>query len=349
MSNRLLMLGLDSIDWVLMNEWIAEGRLPALQSMLGESRTLLCTEPNRSLPGSIWTDIATGASAAFHGYVHEQQLTPNTYRCDTIDASQVAVAPFYRSLSDAGVRCAVVDFPVDIPQSPFNGVQVVDWGTEFKLWRFETQPKNLAAQLVANYGKHPLTEYGRTQTSLRDLLRLKHSLLRGIKLKLRYAKDLLRQREYDFIFFNFAELHKAGHFFWKFHDRTHPDHTNQEPELLNALRELYEAMDRAVGELLEHLVGSDDIALVTDRGMYADHRGDHLLERLLLKLELATPRGKSRIGDQPRPDTWRSRLLSSRTAVKTSAPRRNARGIIAMASCGGRRASGARLAPHSRV
>ena len=291
MPRRLLMLGLDSIDWKLLNEWTAEGRLPVLRGLLANSQVLHFGESNRALPGSVWTDIATGVSAATHGFVHEVQLARNSYRCEDIDSSRVSAAPFYKTLSDAGIRCAVVDFPVDHPLPGFNGLQIVDWGTEFKLWHFETTPQSYAAELNNTYGRHPLQNYPGTRTGLGELLALKHKLRKGIEIKQRLAVDLLARRDHDFVFFNFAELHKAGHFFWGFHDRSHPEFTNAEPQLVDSLREMYEHLDRAVGVVLAQLGHDDDLIVVTDRGMYADHRGDHLVDEALLKLDLATPRG----------------------------------------------------------
>jgi hypothetical protein len=69
-----------------------------------------------------------------------------------------------------------------------------------------------------------------------------------------------------------------------------------------------------MGSVLGNLGTNDDLVVVTDRGMYADHRGDHLIDDLLLKLELAVPRGK--LPAQTRSQSWRSRLFSSRPAVQ---------------------------------
>jgi len=313
MSHRLLMLALDSIDWFLVNEWAAEGQLPVLRRLLDDSRQLLCGESNRALPGSVWTDIATGVSAATHGYVDLTHLTPNSYGSDRIDASRLSALPFYKVLSDAGIRCAVVDFPIDYLLPRFNGLQIVDWGTEFRLGKFGVNTPGLAAELDTRYGSHPLTGYDRTSLALSDLVALKHKLLRGIEVKRGFAVDLLRRREHDFVFYNFAELHKAGHFFWKFHDSKHPDFTDSEPQLRHALREVYIAMDRAIGTVLEQLGSDDNLVLVTDRGMYADYRGDHLIEKVLLQLGAAAPRGSSH---ESRAESWRTRLLNQRETRK---------------------------------
>jgi predicted AlkP superfamily phosphohydrolase/phosphomutase len=318
MSRRLLMLALDSIDWFLVNEWAAEGHLPALRRVMQSSQQLLCGESNRALPGSVWTDIATGVTAATHGYVDLTDLTPNTYGFDRIDASRLSSLPFHKVLSDAGIRCAVVDFPIDYLVPDFNGLQIVDWATEFKLGRFQTSPAGLATDLTATYGEHPLTHYDRTSLGVSDMIALKHKLMGGIEVKRRFAVDLLQRREHDFVFYNFAELHKAGHFFWKFYDRQHPDFTDTEPQLNNALREVYTEMDRAIGSVLEQLGDDDDLVLVTDRGMFADYRGDHLIERVLIKLEIAAPRGRSQEqqGEKVQQPSWRTRLLANHETRK---------------------------------
>ena len=63
MSRRVVMLGLDSLDRVLVKQWIAEGRLPVMAELFAESHKLMLDEANRPLPGGVWTDIASASSA----------------------------------------------------------------------------------------------------------------------------------------------------------------------------------------------------------------------------------------------------------------------------------------------
>src|SRR5262252_4960197 len=79
MSRRVVMLGLDSMDRMLVQQWVAEGRLPVMGELLADSHKLMLDEANRPLPGGVWTDIATGASAAHHGYIHQQALRLGSY------------------------------------------------------------------------------------------------------------------------------------------------------------------------------------------------------------------------------------------------------------------------------
>ena len=115
MSNRVVMLGLDSFDRSVAGEWLADGRLPVLDELIGSSHERVFDDCNRALPGSAWTNMATGVSAGVHGFIHSRELRPNSYEWDRIDSSHVDAVPFYKHLSEAGVKCAVVDLPIDHP------------------------------------------------------------------------------------------------------------------------------------------------------------------------------------------------------------------------------------------
>jgi predicted AlkP superfamily phosphohydrolase/phosphomutase len=83
---------------------------------------------------------------------------------------------------------------------------------------------------------------------------------------------------------------------------------------VDSLRAMYEHMDRALGSVLDQLEPDDDLIVVTDRGMYADHRGDHLVDAILLKLGLAVQRATATV--TPATKSLRSRLLSARSVTR---------------------------------
>ena len=287
------MLGLDGVDWPCIKEWVAQGRLPVLGRLFAESRVLDFEQANKQVPGSVWPDIATGVSVGKHGYIVQAQQRPDSYRCEAaFHPSRLAVPPFYKTLSDAGVRSAVVDFPMSLPFEDFNGTQVVDWAPDFSPSGFETVPKALASQIVSTYGRHPLTGSPVNKLDLKSLVALKQQMLTGIRMKRQFTLDLIKQREHDFMLVVFSELHKAGHFLWSLQDRQHPDYTEAEPELLDGLLHCYEEFDRAMESIVESMSGGDDLVIFADRGMGPNYRGDHLVDDILLALDLAVPRSK---------------------------------------------------------
>jgi predicted AlkP superfamily phosphohydrolase/phosphomutase len=293
MASRMVMLGLDGVDWPSIKEWAAQGRLPILGQLLAESRVVDFEQANRLVPGSVWPDIATGVSVAKHGYIVQAQQRPDSYRCEaSFHPERLPVPPFYKSLSDSGLRCAVVDFPMSRPYEDFNGIQVVDWAPDFSPSGFETMPREFASKMAA-YGRHPLTGSPRNKLDVGSLLALKHQMIEGTRIKQQLALDLIKQREHDFVLVVFCELHKAGHFLWHFQDRTHPDFSQAQPELVDSLLHCYEELDHALGSIVESLSGDDDLVIFADRGMGPNYRGDHLVDDVLVALELAVPRAKT--------------------------------------------------------
>ncbi|MGI9304296.1 MAG: alkaline phosphatase family protein [Gammaproteobacteria bacterium] len=285
-AGKTVMVGLDGVDLTLVERWAQEGHLPCLQGFLDSSH--LIETSCRSLPGSEWANFATGVSPSKHGYVHETQIETGSYENVAIHSDHVAAEPFYKLLSEAGHRCAILDVPGDHPLPSINGLQVIDWGTEFQLWKFDTQPSEFRQELLEHVGKHPFTNYPGTQTNDQSLRELKVALERGIRLKTDLAHYVMRKSDWDFFFVSLCEGHKAGHFFWKFWDEQHPDHDSSDPHLRSALLDIYKAMDRGLQSIVDALDPLDNVILLADRGMRANHRGDHLLNAVLQRLGLLT-------------------------------------------------------------
>src|SRR5262249_28283175 len=82
-------------------------------------------------------------------------------------------------------------------------------------------------------------------------------------------------------FAGFGEIHKAGHFFWKFQDPAHPEYPGPHHPLATAYDEIYRVLDRELARVCASAGEDIDIVVVADRGMRANYRGDHLVIPLL--------------------------------------------------------------------
>ena len=289
---RTVVFGLDGVDLGVVETWAKQGDLPFLNGCLSSGHLVKTCDV--SLPGSQWVNFATGVSPARHGYVHTAQLKPGSYEVVATGARDVRVTPFYEFLDDAGLRCAIIDLPGDYPVASFKrGLQVIDWATEFKLWRYDTRPRKLRHELLSEIGEHPLTRYGHTIPDHRTLTALRAKLERGARMKGELARRVLGEGDWDFVFVGFGEGHKAGHFFWKFCDERHPDYDASDPYLHHALREIYRQLDVEMAGIAALLGEHDNMIVVSDRGMQSDLRGDHLMGAVLQRLGLYAPRSRS--------------------------------------------------------
>ena len=283
---RTIVLGLDTVDLLLVERWAAEGHLPFFRKLLSECPLVRLSALSRVLQGALWPSVLTGVSPAHHGRYSFAQLAKGSYHLDPVRADRVTLPRFYTVLGAHGVRCAAIDIPTDLPQPTFPGIQVVDWGTEFALWDFATQPSDFKDHIVARYGRHyhtdqPLT--GETSANHRKVL---GNLRTGVKQKSALVRELLGRSDLDLIFVVYGEPHKAGHFFWKYMDAAHPDHVAA-PDLEGALLEMYQLIDSELEALAGLLDEDDNLLVFTDHGMQANYRGEHFVDAILQRLGLS--------------------------------------------------------------
>jgi predicted AlkP superfamily phosphohydrolase/phosphomutase len=115
-----------------------------------------------------------------------------------------------------------------------------------------------------------------------SLQRLKEGLLTGASRRTAMFRSMIQSPEWDLFYGVYSESHCAGHLMWHLEDDSYPQHR---PEQLAAvghgLREIYQALDRALEELLSS-VGADTVcAVLLSHGMGPNHHGGHLFPELV--------------------------------------------------------------------
>ena len=284
------MLGVDSLDLLLVERWAAAGLLPFFASQLRDCSLVRLSTPNAVLQGALWPSLISGNSPGHHGTYFLTQLTNRTYDLDLIKGEHVAAVPYYGLLDASGVRCAIVDFPHVVPIDGFKGLHIVDWLSEFQTSQFTVQPERRKRELLDRFGiLRPSGGYGSTADTVDAHRELRLKLEATIEMKSKLAKELLEREDLDHICIVFGEAHKAGHFFWKYMDPSHPDHVAVEPYLRDGLLETYQLLDRQLGEIAQRVTRRDNLIIFTEHGMQANYRGDHLIMPILERLGLCGP------------------------------------------------------------
>lgn len=123
-ERRLILVGIDGMDWVLTEKLLAEGKLPNLARLAesGVSCPLRTIEPLVKSP-VIWTTIATGKLPEKHGI--SDALAPDGRSLMT---SNVRTArTFWDILGEKGRTVTVVGWFVTWPAEPVNGFMVTDY------------------------------------------------------------------------------------------------------------------------------------------------------------------------------------------------------------------------------
>jgi predicted AlkP superfamily phosphohydrolase/phosphomutase len=217
------------------------------------------------------------------------QLVPGTYRLeDRVHGPFVEGDPFWRVLSRAGKRVAVLDVPLSKIESELCGAQVVEWSGHDVLFGYSTVPLELASQIEVWAGRHRAAPScdasGRGATEYRAFIA---TLVDEVRRKAEWSTELLARGPWDLFMQVFTESHCVGHQCWHLHDPEHPAH---DPAVAastgDPLRLVYGAIDRAVGEIVA-AAGDAQVVVFAAHGMAHRYGAHFLLRDLLVALGVA--------------------------------------------------------------
>jgi predicted AlkP superfamily phosphohydrolase/phosphomutase len=283
---RVLFVGLDAMDRDIARDLAARGRLPTLASLLDTSAWAETNNPVGFFVGGLWPSFCTGSSPARHGFHCYLQLIPGTYEVARFDQRDIRLPPFWKALSDRGLRCAVVDVPITPVTGRTADTHITDWGTHDKMLPFDASPPERRSDVRHHFGDHAVA--GKCDGyALRGAYgQLRDDLFAGVEGKARLSEQLLSQGNWDLFVTVFGESHCVGHHFWRLHDSSHPAHDPVlAAQLGDPIEDVYTALDAKLGRLLTR-VGDDTVVFVLlSHGMGPHFDGDHLLTEVLRRIE----------------------------------------------------------------
>ena len=165
----------------------------------------------------------------------------------------------------------------------FNGVQIVDWGSWTWFSGHEISPGDVKAEVARRFGPYPSEDHSKVgMTPPPDPLGWRERLLTAVAKKSEVIDWLMTTQDWDFFMVVFGECHAAGHYYWHYQDEdyvAHPEHCD--PQLKTALRDVYVALDKAIGQCLDQVGDETMVILTSGDGMGPNYSGSHLLQGLL--------------------------------------------------------------------
>lgn len=300
---RMLCIGVDAADKDLILQWAAAGLLPTFRRLLDTASWGFTVTPPGLFVGAVWPSFFTAVSPAGHGRYCYWQIRPGTYELHRFQSTDVTRAPFWEALSRAGRRVAIVDVPKTRCAEQLNGVQVVDWAThDPDPAGFCTWPRSLARDIEARFGRDSMGTCDARGAGTHELTVLRDSLRSRIERKTALVQYLANREHWDLFMAVFTESHCAGHQFWHLHDPAHPGHDATVVQALgDPLRDVYIAIDTALGKVLDSGAADTTVVVYCSHGMGPHYEGNFLLDEILRRLEhVPAPVARSSLMDAVR-------------------------------------------------
>lgn len=263
----MLILGLDGATWDVAGPAIAAGRLPNLARLRERSHwgVLRSTIPPVTFPA--WTTFSTGVNPGRHGIFDFTRREPGSYGVRFVNATFRKAPTVWRRLSDAGRRVCVLGIPGTYPPEPINGCMISGFDTPVttRADRSFVHPPEWADAVMAA-GGFPFADFQEFRIGPGWHQQALARLLEGIEVKTRLALSLLRRERWDCFMLLFGESDTAAHHFWHLHDERSPRFDRAlHADVGDALMCVYEALDVAVGRLLD-AAGDSHVLVASDHG-----------------------------------------------------------------------------------
>jgi len=296
-QRRVLLIGLDAGDTELIEQWCREGLLPNIARMRSQGTWARMRTTAEIVHVSAWPSIFTGTTPDKHGLYHAYVMRPGQ-QAPVRPRPDLSPFPFlWKLLSDQGKRCVIMDAFLTCPLQNFNGTQIVEWGTWSWFWEPTIIPASLKKEIKKTFGPYPAEDHSKVGMTPPDYQGFHQRLLTAVAKKTEVVKWLLKKDPWDLFLVVFGESHPAGHYFWHFHDPSYIAHpANGAGALQYALRDVYIALDKAIGEIVNSVDENTTAFLVSGDGMGPNYSGSHILNELLIRMGLLNNANRNNTG-----------------------------------------------------
>jgi predicted AlkP superfamily phosphohydrolase/phosphomutase len=267
---RVLCFGLDGADFDLVSQLIGNGRMPTVARLAREGAfgPLRSTLP--AVTPTAWSSFLTGLNPGGHGIFYFTS-NPNRARSRVENAASRAGTPFWQIAGAAGMRSAFVGIPFTYPPDPIDGILVTGYGgpPQPAIVPAAARERILAAHpdLVTAY--HPMAERW-----WEDFAGFTAKLLAHVEQTADVCRLALElEPDLNLLCVNFMSSDFGGHLGYHRLDPSHPAHDPAEAG--EELVEIYEAIDRACGDLIELASQTSEeehtAVVLSDHGMKPIH------------------------------------------------------------------------------
>ena len=284
---KVIVIALDGVDPQTMRRQIADGRLPVITKILEKSREVEVRTECELFGVSCWAGLASGLSVGSHGIHAFRPVRPGTLQL--VESKEFRMPPpFWEMAARAGISTCVLDMPHYAPPiatSEIESLRYVEWGPHPPQRLQSSLPPDLSARLISRHGLHPCPIDIESLPNPQDAADHLACLCAGARKRAAVINDLLRMTNPELFVAVFSEPHTAGHQ-W-LHQET-PGHPCYNAALDGAIgspvRQVYDAMDEAIGKVIEQLPAGTTVVLICLGGVRVTYGACYLLHDLLVRL-----------------------------------------------------------------
>jgi Tfp pilus assembly protein PilF/predicted AlkP superfamily phosphohydrolase/phosphomutase len=292
-SVKLLVVGLDGLDWEIVDALVEQGRLPTIGRLIDEGvgAKLLTISP--MLSPVIWTTIATGVEPSRHGVIDFLVQDSEDGTRQPVTSAQREVPTFWEMLSRSGVEVGITGWWASWPADAVRGYLVSD-RIAYQLFGYRSDPDDAQGKTwppelydrirpwiippdsVPWEELRPYLDGARTEPEAfdseeRKLLEEFRTLLASGRTYLEIGDRLRNEQRPGLEVIYFEGTDTVGHLFMPYRPPLLPGVDPRRFESFSSIVDrYYETADRYLAQLLEGRDDSWTVMVVSDHGFATD-------------------------------------------------------------------------------
>ncbi len=294
-ATRLLIIGWDAADWILINRLFAAGKMPNLRRLVdaGSRADLGTLEPK--LSPLLWSSITTGKTADKHGVLNFVEPKPDGSGLQVSSSTTRKTKALWNILSQNGLATNVVGWYASHPAEPIKGsvttnlLQEGEPASESMPWPLVSgtvHPESAADAVAAarqrarGFSRErlrellpKLDEVGAGDARVQQLAKLMAyaASIEGAAIAA-LARGASCDESWDATMVFFDAIDTVGHHFMQFVAPRMAHVSEREQRLFGGVMDkVYEWHDAALGRILAAAGPGVTVLLLSDHGFHSDH------------------------------------------------------------------------------
>ncbi len=261
-QDRLIVVGLDGGCPDLIENWIAQGKLPNLKKLIDRGSKAILKSTILPITPTAWTSFLTGKNPGKHGVFDFTERKEGLHELRLVLVGQKP-GSLWKILTQADKRVIVINVPMTYPPTKVKGVMIsglpaLDTRRDF------TYPSHILEEIereIGEYRIHYKIEF--TGENHEEFLRDVHFL---IKRRGQVARYLAQNYSWDLLMVHFQATDWAQHYFWKYVDPNHPNHDPFPSIARHAIRDVYMHIDKELGKIMKAHNENTNFIVMSDHG-----------------------------------------------------------------------------------
>ena len=248
---KILAIVLDAAEPSLIEKWMDDGSLPNLKRLKDQGAYGRLASVAGWLAEAVPYSFYTGRNPASHGAHCYVMFQKETMKFRPPGPDWLPIRPFWRNFREGGPRTIALDVSNCYAPEPFNGLEIAGWATHDSLVPFQTYPPDLANWIHQRYGSSILPDEIYGLVSKKDFIKTRDLMFEVSGKFKQLCIELMRKESWDLFLTFLFTIHHSGHRLWSPVNIKEPLTEAENAELGDAMRQVYIAGDRAVGEIVQ--------------------------------------------------------------------------------------------------